>query len=259
MIELDGVSKTFAAKGGRVVHAVQNVSLEIRPNETVALIGESGSGKSTVGRLALALLAPTEGVVRFSGGDLASMSKPELAEFRRRVSVVFQEPFQSLNPRMRIGDIVGEPLVIHRMADREERRERVETALEEVNLAPEMARRFPSELSGGQQQRVGIARALITQPEFIVLDEPTSSLDLSIQAGILLLLSDLQRRHGLAYLYISHDIGTVGYFSQRVAVMRLGEIVEDGATSEVLDSPREAYTRELMDATLSVDPAEASS
>jgi ABC-type microcin C transport system duplicated ATPase subunit YejF len=256
MIELTSVSKAFVSQGRRVVNAVQDVSLTVQPHETVALIGESGSGKSTVGRLALGLLAPSAGVVRFAGRDLAGRSAVDMADFRRRVSVVFQEPYQSLNPRMRVEDIVGEPLVIHRMASRDERRKRVAEALEEVNLAPDMARRFPGELSGGQQQRVGIARALITQPEFIVLDEPTSSLDLSIQAGILLLLSDLQRRHGIAYLYISHDIGTVGYFSQRVAVMRQGRIVEEGLTATVLESPREEYTKELMAATLSIEPAD---
>lgn len=254
MFSIDGVSMTFGTRRAGLVHAVRDVSLVINPNETVALIGESGSGKSTLGRLALGLLTPSAGAVRFEGDDLAALDRAGMSSFRRRVSVVFQEPLESLNPRMRIRDIVGEPLIIHRIGDRDERAERVRAALDEVHLAPEIGDRFPAELSGGQQQRVGIARAIITQPDAVVLDEPTSSLDLSIQAGILLLLGDLQRRHRLAYLYISHDIGTVGYFSHRIAVMREGEIVEEGATARVLDAPAQDYTRQLMDATLSIDP-----
>jgi len=259
LLELEGVSKQFHARGGKgIVRAVSNVSLKINAGETVALIGESGSGKSTLGRLVLRLLEPDEGAVRFDGVDLTQLSVKEMREMRSKLQVVFQEPFESLNPRMSIGDIVGEPLIIHdRGLSSDARKHRVRETLERVGLSPDSSTRLPGQLSGGQQQRVGIARAIITNPKLIVLDEPTSSLDLSVRAQILSLLSDLQRELGLAYLFISHDISTVEYVSQRIAVMYLGEILESGPVAEVIKDPRHPYTRALLSSRLSTDPNES--
>ncbi len=259
LLEIEGVTKHFHARGGKgVVRAVNEVSLSIDAGETVALIGESGSGKSTLGRLVLRLLDADQGAVRFEGTDLTKLSVKEMREVRSRLQVVFQEPYESLDPRMSIGDIIGEPLIVHhRSMKSNEREHRVRETLERVGLPPDSAVRLPGQLSGGQQQRVGIARAIITNPRLIVLDEPTSSLDLSVRAQILSLLADLQRELGLAYLFISHDISTVEYVSQRIAVMYLGEILETGPVSEVIRDPRHPYTRALLSSRLSTDPKES--
>ncbi|WP_460405148.1 ABC transporter ATP-binding protein [Actinophytocola sediminis] len=239
-------------RGGKEVHAVNGVSLSVGAGETVAVIGESGSGKSTLGRIALGLITPTEGEVRFGGTALGGLSKSGMRALRSRMQVVFQEPYESLNPRIRVGDTVAEPLIIHRpeLSDAE-RRKLVIAMLERVGLSEEHAQRYPRNLSGGQQQRIGIARAIITEPELVVLDEPTSSLDVSVRAKVLDLLRDLQREHGIAYIFISHDLATVGLISDRVAVMYLGQIVEQGPTAEVLGNPKHPYTKALMSATLS--------
>lgn len=252
---LEGVRKTFRRGCGPPIHAVNGVSLSIGPGETLGLIGESGSGKSTVGRLALGLHLPDDGRVEVLGRDLATLGVKELRRLRSEVGVVFQEPFQSLDPSMTIARIVDEPLAIHapHMA-RTERRRRVVEALDRVALGEDVGERYPRELSGGQQQRVGIARAIVTRPKFIVLDEPTSSLDLSVRAQVLELLADLQRELGLSYLFISHDIRTVEYVSRRVAVMYLGQIVEVGSVRTIFEDPRHPYTRVLLASTLSVDP-----
>lgn len=259
LLEIEGVTKHFHARGGKgIVRAVNDVSLKIDAGETVALIGESGSGKSTLGRLVLRLLEPDSGAVRFEGIDLTQLSVKEMREVRAKLQVVFQEPFESLNPRMSIGDIVGEPLIIHEKGLKADARDqRVRETLERVGLPVDSATRLPGQLSGGQQQRVGIARAIITNPKLIVLDEPTSSLDLSVRAQILTLLADLQRELGLAYLFISHDISTVEYVSQRIAVMYLGEILEAGPVSDVIRDPRHPYTRALLSSRLSTDPKES--
>jgi|AntAceMinimDraft_1070359.scaffolds.fasta_scaffold00268_16 oligopeptide/dipeptide ABC transporter ATP-binding protein len=259
LLEIEGVTKHFHARGGKgVVRAVNQVSFSIDEGETVALIGESGSGKSTLGRLVLRLLDPDQGSVWFEGTDLTKLNVKEMREVRARLQVVFQEPYESLNPRMSIGDIIGEPLIVHnRTMKSTEREQRVRETLERVGLPQEAALRLPGQLSGGQQQRVGIARAIITNPKLIVLDEPTSSLDLSVRAQILMLLADLQRELGLAYLFISHDISTVEYVSQRIAVMYLGEILETGPVSEVIRDPRHPYTRALLSSRLSTDPKES--
>jgi oligopeptide/dipeptide ABC transporter ATP-binding protein len=259
LLEIEGITKHFHARGGKgVVRAVNQVSLSINAGETVALIGESGSGKSTLGRLVLRLLDPDEGVVRFEGIDLTKLNVKEMREIRARLQVVFQEPYESLNPRMSIGDIISEPLIVHnRSMKSDEREKRVRETLERVGLPVESMPRLPGQLSGGQQQRVGIARAIITNPKLIVLDEPTSSLDLSVRAQILALLADLQRDLGLAYLFISHDISTVEYVSQRIAVMYLGEILETGPVAEVIRDPRHPYTRALLSSRLSTDPKES--
>ncbi len=256
LVALSEVHKTFR-RGRSRVHAVNGVDLHIEPGETLALIGESGSGKSTVGRLALGLLQPDEGQVIVDGMHLEQLDRKALQAARRNMTIVFQEPFQSLDPLMGVGRIIEEPLVIHEPSlTPTERRERVEDTMRRVILDPGLYERRPRELSGGQQQRVGVARAIVTGPKFVVLDEPTSSLDLSVQAGILELLANLQRDLGLAYLFISHDIGTVDFFSDRVAVMYLGQVVETGPKAAVLDTPRHPYTEALLSAALSADPDE---
>ena len=256
LVTLSGVRKTFR-RGRSRVHAVNGVDFHIEPGETLALIGESGSGKSTVGRLALGLLQPDEGTVVVDGQHLEQLDRKALQAARRDMTIVFQEPFQSLDPLMSVGRIIEEPLVIHEPSlTPAERRERVTETMQRVILDPGLYDRRPRELSGGQQQRVGVARAIVTGPKFVVLDEPTSSLDLSVQAGILDLLANLQQELELAYLFISHDIGTVDFFSDRVAVMYLGQVVETGPKAVVLDTPRHPYTEALLSAALSADPTE---
>lgn len=256
LVRLAGVTKTFATPGG-LVHAVNGVDLSIGSGETVALIGESGSGKSTLGRLLLGLQRPDHGTIEFEGVDLAALSESEVREVRQRLTVVFQEPDESLNPRMTILQNIAEPLVVHRRGlDRAAMRRMVEDALDSVSLPAEVADRYPRQLSGGQQQRVGIARAIVTEPRFVVLDEPTSSLDLSVRSQILTLLTRLQERLGLSFLLITHDIHTVRYASDRIAVMYLGQIVETGPTKQVFDDPQHPYTMALLSSTLSPDPRE---
>ncbi|MFD5824135.1 ABC transporter ATP-binding protein [Lentzea sp. NPDC060358] len=251
IMELQDVRQVFR-RGGKEVHAVNGVSLSVGKGETVAVIGESGSGKSTLGRVALGLIKPTSGDVVFDGVALGSLSKKEMRALRSRIQVVFQEPYESLNPRIKVGDIVAEPLLIHRPElSRAQRRDAVVAMLERVGLTAEHAGRLPRNLSGGQQQRIGIARAIITEPELVVLDEPTSSLDVSVRARVLDLLRDLQREREISYVFISHDLATVGLISDRVAVMYLGKVVEQGPTQEVLTNPRHPYTKALLSATLS--------
>ncbi len=255
LVQLDRVSKTFGAPGQPKVHAVNDVTLEIASGETVSLIGESGSGKSTLARLALALHQPDSGRINFAGCDLSRQSRRDLRRMRSQMTMVFQEPFESLNPRQRVGTTVAEPLVIHEpRLDRAERSRRVSEALEHVSLPESYADRYPHELSGGQQQRIGIARAIVTRPQFIVLDEPTSSLDLSVRAHILQLLANLRSELGLAYLFVSHDIHTVEYVADRVYVMYLGQVVETGTVAQVFRDPQHPYTQALLSASLSADP-----
>ncbi|GAA1746337.1 ATP-binding cassette domain-containing protein [Aeromicrobium alkaliterrae] len=259
LVEVDQASKTFASRqrGGDPVHALRGVSLRVEAGETLAVIGESGSGKSTLGRAVLRLLDLDSGAVRLDGVDLAGLSPKELRAKRADMQIVFQEPYESLNPRMSIGAIVAEPLQIHRSElGSSEIRTRVKAALERVGLSGNTASRLPGELSGGQQQRVGVARAIISEPRFVVLDEPTSSLDLSIRAQILALLAEIQQDLGLAYLFVSHDMHTVEKVSDRIAVMYLGEIVETAPTLDLFRSPQHAYTRTLLSARLSADPRE---
>jgi peptide/nickel transport system ATP-binding protein len=237
-----------------VVRAVDGVSLQIRAGETLGLVGESGCGKSTLGRLILRLLEPTAGDVRFEGRSLLRLRARELRAMRRAMQIVFQDPYGSLNPRMRVSSIVGEGLVIHRIGTRERRRRRVHELLELVGLPAEAATRYPHEFSGGQRQRIGIARALAVEPRFLVADEAVSALDVSIQAQILNLLHDLKQRLGLTLLFISHDLRVVEHLSDRVAIMYLGRIVEVGSRDEVYGDPRHPYTRALLAAVPVPDP-----
>jgi peptide/nickel transport system ATP-binding protein len=237
-----------------VVRAVEHVSLQIDAGETLGLVGESGCGKSTLGRLILRLLEPTAGDVRFEGRSLLQLRPRELRAMRRAMQIVFQDPYGSLNPRMRVSSIVGEGLVIHHIGTREQRRRRVLDLLELVGLPAESASRYPHEFSGGQRQRIGIARALAVEPRFIVADEAVSALDVSIQAQILNLLHDLKQRLGLTLLFISHDLRVVEHLSDRVAIMYLGRIVEVGSREEVYGDPRHPYTRALLAAVPVPDP-----
>ncbi len=259
LLKVEGLHKTFAARhrSADPVQALRDVSLSIESGETLAVIGESGSGKSTLGRAVLRLLEVDAGKISFDGTDLRTLDARAMQRQRAHMQIVFQEPYESLNPRMSVGSIVAEPVQIHQsdLSSKAVRALVLET-MERVGLPVDAARRLPGELSGGQQQRVGIARAIITRPRFLVLDEPTSSLDLSIRKQILDLLRELQLEYGMAYLFVSHDMHTVEWVSDRIAVMYLGEIVETAPTAQLFASPSHAYTRTLLSARLSPDPRE---
>lgn len=240
--------RTSFVTGGNVVHAVDDVSLDIEPGETVGLVGESGCGKSTLGKTILRLVEPASGNIVFDGTDFRSLSGTALRAHRRRLQMIFQDPFASLNPRHTIGDILATPLKVHGFADRSERRRRVTDMLERVGLPSTSTSRYPHEFSGGQRQRLGIARALILMPDLIVCDEPVSALDLSIQAQILNLLAGIKREFNLSLLFISHDLSVIRYFADRVFVMYLGRIVESGSHRQLWDHPLHPYTRALIDA-----------
>ena len=238
------------------VKAVDGVSLEIRTGETLGLVGESGSGKSTLGRLLLWLLKPTAGQVLIDGRDLAILTRSQLRQLRREMQLVFQDPFASLDPRMRIRAIVGEGIEIHKLARGREKEDRIRELLAMVGIGPEALERYPHEFSGGQRQRIGIARALAVGPRFLVLDEPVSALDVSIQAQIINLLQDLQERLQLTYLFIAHDLRVVEHISQRVAIMYLGKIVEIAERGEIYLNPRHPYTRALLSSIPVIDTTE---
>jgi oligopeptide/dipeptide ABC transporter ATP-binding protein len=238
----------------RIVHAVNGISFDVAPGETLGLVGESGSGKSTVGRTILRLQEPTSGSVWFEGQDLFALDQRALRSVRRRMQIVFQDPYSSLNPRLTIGTSVAEGLEIHRLVPNGEIAGRVERLLGEVGLDPDMADRYPHEFSGGQRQRIGIARALAVEPTFLVCDEPVSALDVSVQAQILNLLADLQQARGLSYLFIAHDLAVVRQIARRIAVMYLGFIVELAAAEAVIARPLHPYTRALLSAVPEPDP-----
>ena len=237
------------------VRAVEGVSFDVAEGETLALVGESGCGKSSVGRTVLRLQEPTSGTAVFEGTDLFALDRTALRRMRRRMQIIFQDPYSSLNPRMTIGSAIAEGIEIHRLAPRSGIPGRVGALLEEVGLDPSYGSRYPHEFSGGQRQRIGIARALAVEPAFIVCDEPVSALDVSVQAQVLNLLADLQRERRLSYLFIAHDLAVVRQIAQRVAVMYLGKIVEQGSTEALLQQPRHPYTVALLSAVPEPDPA----
>ncbi|KQO74990.1 oligopeptide/dipeptide ABC transporter ATP-binding protein [Rhizobium sp. Leaf262] len=240
--------------GGRgTVRAVDDVSLEIEAGETVALVGESGCGKSSLGKSLMRLVEPSSGKVTFKGADVTAMSSSQLRGIRRRIQMIFQDPFASLNPRQTVRTILTAPLKVHGIGDGKRQREIVEAIVAQVGLPPDALDRYPHEFSGGQRQRIGIARALILEPELVVCDEPVSALDLSIQAQILNLLVEMKNRLSLSYLFVSHDLSVVRYFSDRVLVMYLGKIVESAPTAQLWASPKHPYTRALLAAV--PDPA----
>jgi oligopeptide/dipeptide ABC transporter ATP-binding protein len=258
-LEVDGLKKHFPvgsrlAGGGQVVYAVDGVSFSIAPGEMLGLVGESGSGKSTVGNCILRLLEPTDGTIRLLGTDITHLSRRAMRPLRRELHMVFQDPYSSLNPRMTCGQIVGEPLRMHAIARGRELDDAVAELFDKVGLRAEIRFRYPHELSGGQRQRVGLARALSVEPSVLIADEPVSALDVSVQASILNLLRDLQADLGFSCLFITHDLGTVEYLCDRVAVMYLGKIVETARTEELFGDPQHPYTQALLSAAVVPDP-----
>ena len=261
LLVVENLKKWFPIKKGILidrtvdyVKAVDDVSFEIYPGKTLGLVGESGSGKSTTGYCVLELLKPTSGSVRFLGEELTTMKKEDLRRMRREMQIVFQDPYASLNPRMTVGNIVAEPLVVHKVGSGARRRKTVEELLEVVGFNPDFVNRYPHEFSGGQRQRIGIARALALNPRLIVCDEPVSALDVSIQAQILNLLKDLQGEFGLTYLFVAHDLAVVRTMSDDIAVMNKGKIVEAGPAERVYTQPQDEYTKALLAAVPVPDP-----
>jgi oligopeptide transport system ATP-binding protein len=260
LLEVSGLTKYYPVRGGVLrrkvgtVHAVDGVSFTLGVAETLGLVGESGCGKSTVARSVLRLVEPTGGSIRLEGRDITHLSKTELRSVRRSMQIVFQDPFASLNPRMTAGDIVGEPLVVHGLATGSAKRERVAELFDQVGLRPDQMHNYPHQFSGGQRQRICIARALSLGPKLIVCDEPVSALDVSIQAQVINLLIDLQRKHDFSYLFIAHDLAVVAHISHRVAVMYLGRIVEIAEKTELFARPRHPYTQALLASVPVADP-----
>jgi oligopeptide transport system ATP-binding protein len=261
LLEVNDLVKYFPIKKGILigrtvgaVQAVDGVSFEIPKGETMGLVGESGCGKSTLARTILQLLEPTSGSIKFDGEEIAGLSKRQMRPFRREMQMIFQDPYASLNPRKRVGGIIGEMMAIHGIGNADERRKEVERLLERVGLSAEHYNRFPHEFSGGQRQRVGVARALALKPKLIIADEPVSALDVSIQAQIINLLEDLQDEFDLTYLFVAHDLGVVRHVADTVAVMYLGKIVEMGPAEEVYSNPVHPYTEALLSAVPIPDP-----
>jgi len=255
LLEARDLVKHFPVRRSKdMVHAVDGVSLEVHRGETLGIVGESGCGKSTLGRLLVRLHDPTSGTVRFRGDDITKLSRRELRPYRREMQMIFQDPYASLNPRKRVGQIVSDPFQIHRAGSREETRRRVQELLEVVGLSPHHVNRYPHEFSGGQRQRIGVARALALSPQLIVADEPVSALDVSIQAQVINLLDDLQDDFQLTYVFIAHDLGVVHHVSDRIAVMYLGVVVEIGPSDPLFLHPIHPYTEALLSA---IPPIEA--
>ncbi|MCC7201393.1 MAG: ATP-binding cassette domain-containing protein [Nitrospirae bacterium] len=262
LLSVKDLKKHFPVEEGRlfrsrkrVVHAVDGISFDLGRNEVLSLVGESGSGKSTTGRLILRLLEPTEGEITFMGEDISNAGKKRMKELRRHMQIIFQDPYASLNPRMTVGEIVEEPLIVHRIGTKQERRDEVARLLHKVGLNPEVMRRYPHEFSGGQRQRIGIARSIALKPGLIVADEPVSALDVSIQSQVINLLKELQEENQISYLFIAHDLNIVRIISDRIAVMYLGKIVEHAETEELFKRPLHPYTQALLSAIPVPDPS----
>ena len=260
LLEVRNLSKWFPIEKGVVfrrtfakVHAVNDVSFEVKPKESVGLVGESGSGKTTVGRIVAGLLDPSSGSVLFGGKDISRMTKEELRSFRRKIGIVFQDPYSSLNPRMKVGRVISEPLDVVQQGSKEDRARRAEDLLVRVGLAKSDARKYPHQFSGGQLQRIAIARSLSLNPSLVIADEPVSSLDVSIQARIINLMRDVQKEFGLAYLFISHDLGAVRHIADRVVVLYLGSVMEQGGADDLFFEARHPYTRALLSTVLVPD------
>ena len=260
LLEVKNLKKHFPIKGGvfsktiGYVYAVDDINFTLEEGETLGLVGESGCGKSTTGRTILRLIEPTDGVIYFEGQDITHLDKSAMRALRREMQIIFQDPYASLNPRMTVGSIIGEPLEIHKIAKGSEKEERVASLLQKVGLRAEDMRKYPHEFSGGQRQRIGIARALALNPKLIVCDEPVSALDVSIQAQVINLLEDLQAEFGLSYLFIAHNLNVVEHISNRVAVMYLGQIVELASDEELYKNPQHPYTEALLSAVPIPDP-----
>jgi oligopeptide transport system ATP-binding protein len=261
LLEVKELHKHFPIREGFLIErkvgevkAVDGVSFDIAMGETVGLVGESGSGKSTTGYCILQLIKPTSGSVKFEGTELTSLGREDLRRIRREMQIVFQDPYSSLDPRMTVGDIVGEPLIVHGIGSKQDRKSRIRELLDVVGFNPTYTNRYPHEFSGGQRQRIGIARALALSPKLIVCDEPVSALDVSIQAQILNLLKDLQRDFQLTYLFIAHDLAVVRSMSDRIAVMNKGQLVELGPAEQVYTNPQDDYTKALLSAVPIPDP-----
>jgi oligopeptide/dipeptide ABC transporter ATP-binding protein len=266
LVRVDNLVKYFPVRTAGLfrrtvgnVQAVDGVSLTIPRGKTLGLVGETGSGKSTLARCIAGLLPATSGTVSFDGKDITNLSRRRMAPFRREIQMIFQDPYGSLNPRRRVGAIIGDPFAIHKTAGGSDRKRKVQELMERVGLNPEHYNRFPAEFSGGQRQRIGVARALALRPKLIICDEPVSALDVSIQAQVLNLLADLQRDYGLTYLFIAHDLEVVRHVSDSVNVMYLGRIAESGAKGNVYGSPRHPYTAALLSAAPAADPEAAAS
>ena len=254
ILEVQGLTKYFDAANGKKVHAVENVSFSLARGETLGIVGESGCGKSSMGRTILKIHDSTSGKIIFDGEDITKLSTKQMVPYRKRMQMIFQDPYASLNPRMTVGEIIEEPMVIHKMGTSAERKAIVQDLIQTVGLKPDHIRRYPFEFSGGQRQRIGIARALALNPEFIICDEPISALDVSIQAQVINLLEKLQHERGFSYLFIAHDLEMVHHISHKIGVMYLGNMVEYGTSDEVYKTPLHPYTKALISASPIPDP-----